>query len=157
MSGAEPVSSERGKWGVNNYQFDAVGQEYPVQFGAYTSAQYGGQFEHGGENHTGDMVYDYSESYNSASGPYDPMGKHRMNFHTVAKRPFTNNEWVTKDSAVANSAQAAAQAAAAAAANRQFKEGGEYYLTPQEIADIEAGGSIIEYLDKNTKQINEKS
>jgi hypothetical protein len=71
MAGAEPVSSERGKYGVNNYQFDAVGQEYPVQFGAYTSAQYGGQ----------------------------------------------------------------------------FKEGGEYYLTPQEIADIEAGGGMVEYLD----------
>jgi hypothetical protein len=48
-AGAEPIAATQGKWGVNNRQFDAKAQEYPTQFKAYTSAQYGGQFKEGGE------------------------------------------------------------------------------------------------------------
>jgi hypothetical protein len=48
-AGAEAVAAKQGKWGVNNYQFDAKNMEYPTLNKAYTVAQYGGQFKEGGE------------------------------------------------------------------------------------------------------------
>ena len=77
MAGAQVQGADQGSWGMNNRQFKAKDQEYPVQFGTYTGGQniskYGGEYRKGGpipaeDKEYIDRIIQYELNHGSSTG-----------------------------------------------------------------------------------------